>query len=105
LIDGCSRYGIFWRIMLPLAKPAIASVGVFYFFFVWNDFLYPFVVLQKQQLTTIPVAVYSLKGRYKIAWGIQTAALTMAVVPAVLAVMFFQKRIVSGLTAGAVKGG
>jgi ABC-type glycerol-3-phosphate transport system permease component len=96
---------MFWRIMLPLAAPAIASVGVFYFFFVWNDFLFPFVVLQKQQLTTIPVAVFTLKGAHQIAWGIQTAALTMAVIPAVLASIFFQKQIVSGLTAGALKGG
>jgi len=105
LIDGCSRYGVFWRIMLPLAKPAIASVGVFYFFFVWNDFLFPFVVLQKQQLMTIPVAVFNLRGTYQIAWGIQTAALTMAVIPAILASLFFQKQIVGGLTAGALKGG
>lgn len=103
-IDGCSTYAIFWRIMLPLAAPAMASVGIFYFFFVWNDFLYPFIVLQKQRLTTIPVAIYNLKGRYAIAWGTQAAALTMAVVPSIIASVLFQRQIISGLTACAVKG-
>jgi len=103
-IDGCSTYAIYRRIALPLALPSIASVGIFYFFFVWNDFLYPFIALQKAKLTTIPVAIYNLKGRYAIAWGTQTAALVMAIVPSILVSIFFQRQIVSGLTTGAVKG-
>jgi ABC-type glycerol-3-phosphate transport system permease component len=103
IIDGCSPYQMYFRIMLPLARPSLAAVGVFYFFFVWNDFLYPFVIMHKQKLETIPVAIYNLQGRYGIAWDLQTAALSMAIVPAVIATVLFHRLIVRGLTAGAIK--
>ena len=103
-IDGCSEFHIYLRIALPLAKPAIAAVAIFYFVWVWNDFIYPLVYIQEESMNTIPLGVMLFKGKYQVDWGLQCAGLTIATVPAIIFYLIFQDKFVKGLTAGAVKG-
>jgi len=103
-IDGASALGIFWRIALPLAKPALATVAIFYFVWVWNDFMYPLLYLQNDTLNTIPMGLMLFNGKYQVDWGMQTAALSIATFVPISFYMIFQDKFVRGLTAGAVKG-
>jgi ABC-type glycerol-3-phosphate transport system permease component len=103
-VDGASPLDIFWRIALPLAKPALATVAIFYFVFVWNDFLYPLLYLQNDTMSTIPMGLMLFNGRYRVDWGMQNAALSIAVLVPLVFYMIFQDKFVKGLTAGAVKG-
>ena len=103
-VDGATPFDIFWRIALPLAKPALATVAIFYFVWVWNDFLYPLLYLQNEARSTIPVGLLQFNGRYRVDWGMQNAALSIAVLVPLTFYMIFQDKFVKGLTAGAVKG-
>ena len=103
-IDGCSSLGIFIRIAFPLAKPALATIAIFNYVWIWNDFLYPLLYLQKEELQTIPLGLLLFKGRFSADYGMQMAALTIATVFPVIIYLIFQDKFVKGLTAGAVKG-
>lgn len=102
-IDGAGILRTFARVGLPLAKPAIATVAIFYFVWIFNDFLYPLVLLQDPNKATIPLGLMQFQGLYRVDWGTQNAALTMAVAVPVIFYMFFQDKFVRGLTAGALK--
>lgn len=102
-VDGASILRSFWSIGLPLAKPALATVAIFYFVWIFNDFLYPLVLLQDSDRATIPLGLMQFQGRYRVDWGTQNAALTMAVAVPVIFYMIFQDKFVRGLTAGAIK--
>lgn len=102
-IDGCSELQVFARIALPLAKPALATIAIFYFVWIWNDLMYPLVFLQSDRLNTIPLGLMQFRGRYSQNWGLQCAALSIATVPPVVFYMVFQDKFVRGLTAGALK--
>ncbi len=103
-VDGASSFDVFWRIALPLAKPALATVAIFYFVWVWNDFIYPLLYLQSDVMSTIPLGLMLFQGRYRTDWGMLTAALSIAVAVPLLFYMIFQDKFVRGLTAGALKG-
>jgi raffinose/stachyose/melibiose transport system permease protein len=102
-IDGAGIVRTFFQVAMPLAKPALATVAIFYFVWIYNDLLYPLVLLQDQAKATIPVGLLQFQGQYRSDWGTQTAALTMAVLVPVVIYMFAQDKFVRGLTAGAVK--
>jgi raffinose/stachyose/melibiose transport system permease protein len=103
-VDGASSFRTFWQIALPLAKPALATVSIFYFVWVWNDFLYPLLYLQKDTMSTIPLGLMLFNGRYQTDWGMETAALSIATFVPLAFYMLFQDKFVSGMTAGAIKG-
>lgn len=103
-IDGASHLQMFARIMVPLARPSMATIAIFYFMWVWNDFLYPLVYMQTQTMYTIPLGVLFFNARYTVDWGLQMAALTIATVPPLLIYLFFQRQFVRGILAGAIKG-
>jgi ABC-type glycerol-3-phosphate transport system permease component len=102
-VDGAGVLRTFFRIAMPLAKPALATVAIFYFVWIFNDLLYPLVLLQDPSKATIPLGLLQFQGQYRTDWGTQTAALTMAVAVPVIIYMFAQDKFVRGLTAGAVK--
>ncbi|MER3389790.1 MAG: carbohydrate ABC transporter permease [Microcella sp.] len=102
-IDGAGIWRTFWLVALPLARPALATVAIFYFVWIWNDFIYPLILLQDPSLSTIPLGLQQFQGRYRVDWGTQTAALTMALAVPLVIYMFFQDKFVRGLTAGAIK--
>lgn len=102
-MDGAHEFRIFWSIMLPLAKPAVASLVVFQFMSTWNNFLMPLLYLQSDDLRTIPLGLMFFQGRYTNDITLIAAGVAIATVPVVIVYLLFQRQFVKGLTAGAVK--
>jgi multiple sugar transport system permease protein len=103
-VDGASNLRVFTQIILPLAMPAVVTAATFTFINSWNEFLYAFVLANSDVTKTLPVALYSVKGGEMMEWGPVLAWSAMLVVPSLIFFLCFSKHIVSGLTAGAVKG-
>jgi multiple sugar transport system permease protein len=103
-VDGCSHLGILRHVVLPLAAPGLLSVGLLVFIFSWNEFIYALTLTASERARTLPVAIALFPGLHEIPWGEIAAASILATLPTVLLMLIFQRRIVSGLTAGAVKG-
>ncbi len=104
LIDGANEYGIFFRIMLPLTLPALAVLATLQFTWIWNDFLWPFILTQKADSRTIMLGIVNLTGQYTVDWGGQAAASLIGSLPTLFIFIFFQRYFIKGLTLGAVKG-
>jgi len=103
-IDGCSEFSTFWRVAMPLARGGLTVIAIFYFVFLWNDFMYPLTFLRHPALNTIPLALMSFRDLWTADWAPMLAALSMASLPPVIFYFFFQKQFIQGLTAGALKG-
>jgi raffinose/stachyose/melibiose transport system permease protein len=103
-IDGCTTAGFFWRILLPLARPALATVAVLVMVASWNNFLLPLLVLNNQSLWTLPMGVMKFSGERGIEWGPILAFVTLALLPAIALYLLAQRQLIAGLTSGAVKG-
>jgi ABC-type glycerol-3-phosphate transport system permease component len=103
-IDGCSELGVFWRVALPLARGGLAVIAIFYFVFLWNDFMYPLTFLRDPDLNTIPLALMTFRDIWSADWGPMLAALSLASLPPIIFYFFFQKQFIRGMTAGALKG-
>ena len=104
LIDGCGRFGVLWRIVLPLAAPGIVTAFIFGFTNSWNEFLFAAVLVQRTELRTIPVGLYSFQRGDVLLWGQLMAAAIVATVPVLVLFTFVQRYMVQGLTGGSVKG-
>ena len=104
LIDGCTRWQTFWKIVFPLLKPTIATVAIIDAMAFWNDYLLPSLVLTDKSLYTIPIATQAFYGTYSTDIGLVMAALLLAMLPILILYLFLQKYIVAGVTSGAVKG-
>ncbi len=102
-IDGCSRAGIFFRIMLPLIKPATFSVGLLVFINAWNEYIYALTFMTNDNMRTVPVGIALFPSNYELPWGDMAAASVVVTVPLILLVLIFQKKIVAGLTTGGIK--
>lgn len=103
-IDGCNNFDFFWRILLPLAKPALAAVAALTMIVSWNDLLVPLVVLNSDELWTLPLGTMQFQGQYATDLALVSAFVALSAVPTVIFYIFAERQIVSGLTAGAVKG-
>ncbi len=104
LIDGCSHLGIWWRIMLPLAKPALATVTIFAFMWAWNDFLGPLIYLNNQKLYTLSLGLQVFSRSHGTEWGMLMAASTMMITPVILLFFFAQRQFVQGIILTGIKG-
>ncbi len=102
-IDGCSEFGIYWRVAVPLATPALAALGVLTLISNWNNLMWAFVVLRSEHMQTMPLLIYLLQGENLTPWGMLMAAGVLATAPLVIAFLLFQKAFIGGMTAGAVK--
>src|SRR5512136_836613 len=102
-IDGCSTFGFFWRILLPLAKPALAAVAALTMIVSWNDLLTPLVLLNSDSLWTLPLGTMQFQGQYSSDLALTAAFVTLSALPAVIFYVFAERQIVAGLTAGALK--
>lgn len=102
-IDGASEIGIWWHIMLPLARPVLAAVAILSFQTTWNDFLGPLVFLQKTDVRTVILGLNSLMGMF-VDWNLVMAAVVAAVVPMILMFFVFQRFFVKGITVTGLKG-
>lgn len=105
VIDGCSPWGVFWRVAMPTALPAIAALAIFEFLASWNTFLWPLIVTNSDSLKTLPVGLAAFRAgmREAIDWGLLMAAIAFSVIPAIAVFVLGQRHFVQGLTAGALK--
>jgi ABC-type glycerol-3-phosphate transport system permease component len=103
-MDGLTEFGAFWRVIVPLARPGIAAVGIYVFFMAWQDFMYALVFLTDSSKRTLPLGVLSLIGSHTIEWGQLMAVSTLLLIPILLVFTFAQRYFIAGITAGAVKG-
>jgi multiple sugar transport system permease protein len=103
-IDGCGEFGVFWNVILPLARPAMAALAIFTFVRYWNDFLWPLIALNKPQNYTITVGVANLQGEFMTDWGIIFAGAALAALPMIVFFLLFQRYFLEGVRMGAVKG-
>jgi ABC-type glycerol-3-phosphate transport system permease component len=104
MVDGASRLRAFREVIIPLALPGIATTGILTFVYSWNEFLFALSFTLGPERQTVPVAITLFRGMYQVPWGQILAAAVVATAPVTLLVLAFQRRIVQGLTAGAVKG-
>jgi raffinose/stachyose/melibiose transport system permease protein len=103
-VDGCGMFGFFWRILLPLSRPALATVTVLAIVSSWNAFFLPLLVFQGGEQWTLPLGVMNFSSEYNSDWAKILAFTSLSMVPAVLFYIVAERQIVSGLTAGSVKG-
>jgi multiple sugar transport system permease protein len=104
LIDGCSRLGSLVRITIPLSLPGFLIAAILSFRFSWNEFVLPVVLSNKPESMIFQVALYQFISLYRIDWGYLTAGINIALIPVVVLMLVFQKRMIKGLTLGALKG-
>lgn len=102
-IDGCTRTQTFFKIVFPLLKPIISTMGILNALAFWNDFLLPSLVLSDKKLLTLPLSTYSFYGTYSADYGTIMAGLLLCVIPILILYIVLQKQIISGVVAGAVK--
>ena len=104
-IDGCGPVRTFFSVVLPMLKPTLISVGVLEIMWVWNDFLLPYLVLDRTEYRTIPIVIQYLKGSYgTVDMGATMALIMLSIVPVIIFYLCCQKHIIKGVAAGAVKG-
>lgn len=102
-LDGCGEFAVFWRVVLPLLGPALGTLGLITFIGAWNNFMTPLVVLRDMDRYTLPLALRALQGTGQTPWGAICAGAAIAVVPLLLMFVVASRRLIEGLTAGAVK--
>ncbi|MFD2044213.1 carbohydrate ABC transporter permease [Ornithinibacillus salinisoli] len=102
-IDGCTKFGLFWRIVFPMLKPITVTVIILNVIQIWNDFLLPSLTLTDKALRTIPLSTFYFFGEFTIQWNMAMAGLTLTVIPVVIFYIFAQKHIIKGIGEGAVK--
>lgn len=102
-IDGCSRFGVLWKIILPLSKPALATLGIFTFMAVFNDFLWALVVISTEEMRTVQLGLAIFRDRYQTDWGQLMAASVTATLPILILFFFAQKYFIKGITLSGLK--
>lgn len=103
-IDGCNRYAMFFKIMLPLTKPGLSTLAIYNGVNVWNEFSFAYTLTQSPHNRTLPLAVWDFQGQYAMNTPMIMAVLTMTVLPMIILFLFAQDKLIKGMTAGAVKG-
>lgn len=103
-VDGCTEYGIFFKIMVPLMKPSFAAMGIYQGMQSWNNFLWPMIVINRIEKITLPVGLQSLLSPYGNNYDILIAGACFAIIPILILFVCFQRYFIEGMTAGGVKG-
>jgi ABC-type glycerol-3-phosphate transport system permease component len=103
-IDGCTHWTAFWRIIIPISKPGLATVTILTFIGSWNEFFLALIFIRNPNLMTLPLGLQTFFYQYRVEWNYLFAALSMAVIPIVAVYLAMQRQFISGLTAGAVRG-
>jgi multiple sugar transport system permease protein len=104
LIDGCSRWGILVRILIPLSKPALGVLGLFTFVGYWNNFLWPLIVLQSPDMNTIPLGLYQYQGQFMTEWDLMMSGATISMLPGIILVILLQRYLVDGISISGLGG-
>lgn len=103
MIDGCSKYQTFFKIVYPLLKPATTTIIILHMLWIWNDYLLPVLVLQSAEIKTLPIQVFSFFGSYSVQYTLLYAGLMMSMIPAIIVYLMLQKYIIKGIMQGAIK--
>lgn len=103
-IDGCSEFGIYWRIMLPLARPALITVAIFTFLAAWNDLLGPIIYLRSPENFTVAVGLAAFRSTLDVSWDMQLAASTAMILPVIVLFFFAQRYFIRGIVMTGLKG-
>ncbi|MCX5770475.1 MAG: carbohydrate ABC transporter permease [Candidatus Hydrogenedentes bacterium] len=103
-IDGCSEFQIYWRVVLPILKPALAALGIVLVIGIWNNLMWAFIVLRTESMYTLPLVIYLLQGEQRIPFELIMASSVVATLPLIVAFLAFQRNFIEGITAGSIKG-
>ena len=103
-IDGCSEPKIFYKIIIPLLRPALAAVAIVNFIPIWNDFWFPLILIRSDSMKTVPLATALLYGQYETNFGLIFSVLSMASLPVIIFYLILARQFIKGLTSGALKG-
>jgi multiple sugar transport system permease protein len=103
-MDGAGAWTVYWRLILPMSKPALATAGIFVFLSSWDEFIWALTIISDASLRTLPMAIALFQGQHATAWGLVFAASVIAVGPVIVVFVVFQRYFVAGITEGAVKG-
>ncbi|WP_438298247.1 carbohydrate ABC transporter permease [Sporosarcina sp. FA15] len=103
IIDGCSKFKVYWRIMLPLSVPALSTLTIFTFLANWDEFLYPLIFINSRELMTLPIGLSLFTDETGTAWHHLMSATTLATIPLLIIFFFAQKKFIEGMTAGSIK--
>ena len=103
-IDGCGRYGRFFKVILPLSTPGLSTLAIYNGVNIWNEFIFAFTLTQSDSARTLPLALWNYQGQYSSDTGMIMACLTLSVLPMIILFIFMQDKLVKGMMAGAVKG-
>ncbi len=103
-IDGCGRYGRFFKVILPLSKPGLSTLAIYNGVNIWNEFIFAFTLTQSEKNRTLPLALWNYQGAYSSNTAMIMACLTLSVLPMIILFIFMQDKLVKGMMAGAVKG-
>jgi len=103
VIDGCSSWGLLWRVLFPMAAPSVLSMVVLIFIWTWNEFLLVLVMIQKDTLRTLPIGLASLQGRNSTDLSLVAAATVIVTVPTLIVYFIFQRQFIAGMISGALR--
>jgi multiple sugar transport system permease protein len=103
-IDGCGEFRIFFMIMLPLCRPILATLAIFSFIGAWNEFFWPLIIMLREDMQTLPVALANLNGQFNTDWGLLMAGSVLVVIPVIIVFLMAQKHYIRGIADGGVKG-
>lgn len=104
MIDGCGRMGAFLRVVLPVAGPGLAATSIYSFIAAWNDFMFAITFINKEEMSTLPMALQSFFGQFTVEWGPVMAASVIFTIPVLVFFLVVQKQLTTGMVKGAVKG-
>ncbi len=103
-IDGCSFFGIYWRIILPLSKPALVSLAIFTILAAWNDFLWPLIATNSDEMRVLSIGIATFQGQYATEYPLLMAGALMSTAPMIIIFLFLQKYFIEGIALSGVKG-
>lgn len=104
MTEGATKFGAFWKVVIPMMKPAVGAVGAYVFFLCWQEFLFALIIMTDKQFRTLPVGIMDFVGQYETNWGNLMAASILIALPVFLIFLLLQRQLIAGLTEGAVKG-
>jgi ABC-type glycerol-3-phosphate transport system permease component len=104
VVDGAGPWLRFWQLIIPLSRPALATVGIFTFLASWDEFAWALTIISDPGKRTLPIAIALFQGQHATSWGLVFAASVIAILPVIAIFLFFQRHFVSGLATGALKG-
>jgi multiple sugar transport system permease protein len=103
-LDGCSHWNVFWKIVLPMSRASVVTMSMFSFLFVWNDYLWPLLVANQENMRTIQLGLVIFSGRYQVEWTYMMAGTVTAILFPILLFLFAQRQFISGLVRSGLKG-